>query len=96
MAAEGLFAANISNVRLDLRPVFWQLARHYDLQMAIIQNPAEENNPDSFTSSWVLLTRNPKLLAATALVERMAPLDDFRTDLRLWTDDYSNLFQILR
>lgn len=96
MATDGLFAANISNVRLDLRPVFWQLAQYYDLDMAIIQNPAGENNPDGFTSSWVLLTRNPILLAAPALVERMTPLVNFRTDLRLWTDDYSNLFQILR
>jgi len=96
MAVDGLFAANISNVRLDLRPVFWQLAQYYDLQMAVIQNPAGENNPDGFTSSWVLLTRNPKLLAAPALTERMAPMDDFRTDIRLWTDDYSNLFQIVK
>jgi spermidine synthase len=96
IAIDGLIAANISNVRLDLRPVFWQLAQYYGLDMAIIHNPAGENNPDGFTSSWVLLTRNRKLLAAPALVERMAPLDDFRKNLRLWTDDYSNLFQIVK
>lgn len=35
-----LITANISNVRLDLRPVFWQLAQYYDLEMAVIENPA--------------------------------------------------------
>ena len=94
--ADGLIAANISNVRLDLRPVFWQLAQYYGISMAIIQNPAGIDNPDGYTSSWILLTRNPVLLEASALAKRMAPMDDFRTDIRLWTDDYSNLFQILR
>jgi hypothetical protein len=96
LTTDGLIAANISNVRLDLRPVFWQLAQNYGLSMAIIQNPAGKANPDGYTSSWILLTRNQKLLEAPALAERMAPLDDFRKDIRLWTDDYSNMFQILR
>jgi spermidine synthase len=96
LAPDGLIAANVSNVRLDLRPVFWQLAQTFHLKMAVIQNKAGKVNPESYTSTWVLLTRNSTTLEVAAIAERMDSLDGFRKDIRLWTDDYSNLFQILK
>lgn len=96
LAPDGLIAANISNVRLDLRPVFWQLAQYYNLEMAVIENPAAEDNPGGFFSSWVLLSRQPDLLEAPQLAQSNTGMDGFRTDTRLWTDDTSNLFQILK
>lgn len=96
LGSDGMIAANISNVRLDLRPVFWQLAQFYGLEMTVIQNPKVESDPATFTSTWVLLTRNASLLQTPELQERMASLDDFPKNIRLWTDDYSNLFQILK
>ncbi len=96
LAPDGLIAANISNQFLDLRPVLWQVAQYYKLQMAIVQSPAEKNNPAANYSIWVLLTRNPKLLEAPALAGNLAPLSGFRTDILPWTDDYSNLIQIIK
>ena len=96
LAPDGLIAANISNRAIDLRPVFWQLAKSYNLNMAIIQNPAESVNPAANQSMWILLTRNPKLLSVPALASKSIPLDGFRTDIRPWTDDYSNLIQLIR
>ena len=96
LAPDGVIAANISNQFLDLRPVLWQVAQYYKLQMAVVQNPAEKNNPAANYSIWVLLTRNPKLLDAPALAGNLAPLSGFRTDIRPWTDDYSNLIQIIK
>ena len=96
LAPDGLIAAHISNVRLDLRPVFWQLAQFYDLDITFVKNPAEEENPASNPSLWVLLTRNPKLLEVPALAGYKDSESGYRTDIRLWTDDYSNLIQILR
>jgi hypothetical protein len=96
LAPDGLLAANISNIRLDLRPVLFQLAQAYHLQMAVIEHESDKNDPSNFPSTWVLLTRNPGLLAAPAIANQNAGLTGFRTDTRLWTDDYSNLFQILK
>ena len=96
LAQDGLIAAHITNERLDLRPVFWQLAQFYNLDMAIIQNPPKENDPAAFQSIWVLLSRNSKLFEAPGLADRLVPLVGFSTNTRLWTDDYSNLIQILR
>jgi hypothetical protein len=96
LSPDGLIAANISNTRLDLRPVFWQLARYYDMEFAAIDNPAKDESMAALPSTWVLLTWNSKLLEAPALANRITQGVDFRTDIPLWTDDYSNLIQLLK
>ncbi|PKN98669.1 MAG: ferrichrome ABC transporter permease [Chloroflexi bacterium HGW-Chloroflexi-4] len=96
LAPDGMIAAHISNSRLDLRPVFWQLAQYYNLEMAVIHTPAENRDSSSAQSVWVLLTRDSQLLELPALQDRTSPLTGFRHDIRLWTDDYSNLIQLLR
>jgi hypothetical protein len=95
LAPDGLIAANISNNHLDFRPVFWRLAQYYDLEFAIIYNQPE-NDPAAYPSIWVLLTRNSKLLEAPEIAERADRMTGYTTDIRLWTDDYSNLFQIIK
>ncbi len=96
LAPDGLIAAHISNNRLDLRPVFWLLAEYYNLEMAIIQTAAQDGDSASAQSVWVLLTRDAELLQNPALANQMDDLRGFRRDIRLWTDDYSNLIQLLR
>ncbi len=97
LAPDGMIAANISNRRLDLRPVFWQAAQHFGLQLGMVQvQPKAGGDPASGGSAWVLLARDPALLQAPALAEHLGSLEGFRRDTRLWTDDYSNLFQLLR
>ncbi len=96
LAPDGLIAVHITNVRLDLRPVFWQLAQKYELGFAVIENPVIPDRPEVFSATWVLLPRDPALLDLPALAERTTGGIDFRTDIRLWSDDYSNPFQLLR
>ncbi|HCS39128.1 MAG TPA: ferrichrome ABC transporter permease [Anaerolineaceae bacterium] len=96
LAPDGLIAAHISNSRLDLRPVFWQLAEYYNLEMAVIQTSVEDANPAAAQSVWVLLSRDAELLQNPAFVNQTDSLTGFRRDIRLWTDDYSNLIQLLR
>lgn len=96
LAPDGLIAANITNDRIDLRPVFWQLAQFYNLEIGVIKNSPVDDSPGAFPSIWVLLTRNSELLKSTALTDRMDRMEDFSSSIRLWTDDYSNLIQILK
>ncbi len=95
LAPDGLIAANISNNHLDFKPVFWQLAQFYDLEMAVLYGQPVDN-PSAFPSIWVLLTRNPQLFEAPALADKLDRMDGYQTAIKLWTDDYSNLFQIIR
>jgi spermidine synthase len=94
LAQDGIIAAHISNRYLDLKPVFWQLARYFDL--SIVEVDTSANDQGGFASEWLLLARDPALLNAPAIREKSLPLRDYSNTVQLWTDDYSNLFQILK
>jgi hypothetical protein len=94
LAPDGMIAAHITNLHLDLQPVFWQLAGYYGLSMVRVEYPGDSNG--GYASHWILLARDPALLEIPAIQERSIDLNGYSTDINLWTDDYSNLFQILK
>ncbi len=94
LAPDGILAAPISNYYLDLFPVFWQLAKHYKLHMAVI--PTAGDGKRAFPTDWLLLARNPALLEIPAIAQRAITMQNYTTKIPLWTDDFSNLFQILK
>ncbi|HXQ33822.1 MAG TPA: fused MFS/spermidine synthase, partial [Anaerolineales bacterium] len=94
LAPDGIIAAHITNLHLDLQPVFWQLARFYKLSMVRINYPGDSNG--GYASHWILLSRNAALLETPAIKDRSVDLSGYSTNIKLWTDDYSNLFQILK
>lgn len=94
LAPDGVIAAHITNLHLDLMPVFWQVAREYGLSIVRVEYAGDADG--GYASHWVLLARDPALLDDPAIQERAADLGGYSTDLKLWTDDYSNLFQILK
>jgi hypothetical protein len=49
-----------------------------------------------YISHWILLTRDPALLEIPAIKVHTVDLSGYSTAIKLWTDDYSNLFQILK
>ena len=55
LAPDGIIAAHITNLHLDLQPIFWQLAKYYGLSMARINYPGNSNG--GFASHWILLSR---------------------------------------
>ena len=90
-----MIAVHISNRHLDLQPVVWQLAQEYSLDMVRVSRPARAGD-DGYPSEWVLLTHDRDLLEIPAIASHSQRYDGYQTSIRLWTDDYSNLFQILR
>jgi hypothetical protein len=94
LSSEGIIAAHITNLHLDLQPVFWKLADYYDLSMVRIDYLGDSNG--GFVSHWILLSRDPALLRIPAIQEHAVNLSGYSTDINMWTDDYSNLFQILK
>jgi hypothetical protein len=95
LAPNGVIAAHISNRHLNLQPVLWQLSREFGLQMVMVDKPAG-TEAESFPSEWVLLTHDSAIFEIPAIKSRAIPFDEFHSPVRLWTDDYSNLFQILK
>ena len=47
------------------------------------------------TSDWVLLSDDPASLAKPELADHATPIEP-RPDWRLWTDDFNNLWQVLK
>jgi hypothetical protein len=91
---DGLLAVHISNRHVDLVPVLWTLADHFGLARAVIDDAGD--GVVTNRSRWFLMARDPALLEVPAIASRASPMDGYTSRARLWTDDYSNLFQILR
>jgi hypothetical protein len=94
LAPAGILAVHISNRHLDLTPVVWTLADSFGLERVVIADLG--NNESIFPSLWILLARDPTLLSSPAIISRSSNMDNFISPVRLWTDDYSNLIQILK
>jgi len=90
---DGILAVHISNRHLDLQPVLEGEARATGRRARVVDTE-DDDDAGVFAATWVLLT---------------APSNDFDNEIRassnpvsragrvrLWTDDYSNLFQILK
>jgi len=91
---DGVLAINISNRFLDFVPVVWTLADHLELARQFISDPG--NGTTTLPSDWMLLSADSSVLHVPAILDRAIQMKDYRTDIHLWTDDYSNLFQILK
>jgi len=95
LAPDGIIAAHISNRHLDLRPVFWQLAQEFGLSIVQVNRPASSGD-NGFPSEWILLARDPAVLEIPVIKSHAISFEGYATVIKLWTDDYSNLFQILK
>ncbi|HYH00970.1 MAG TPA: hypothetical protein VD837_17715 [Terriglobales bacterium] len=89
----GIIAVHISNRYLDLRPVLWRQSEEFKLTFGWIHSGIEL--PLNSMSDWVLLTRDERMLQVPAIAQAIVPHTEFKRP-PLWTDDYSNLFQMLR
>ena len=92
LSPNGVLAIHISNRYLDLRPVVHELAERFKLRSGFKHS---EGGPMSQPSDWILLARTDDVLGQPEVSRQLQSLDSQRK-VRLWTDDYSNLFQILR
>jgi SAM-dependent methyltransferase len=90
----GVLAVHISNSYLDLRPVVAQAAAWLHKPAVLIVNEDDQAN-GVYRSSWVLMAGNSDFFAAPQIKTATRPLPS-ATQVRMWTDDYSNLFAILK
>jgi SAM-dependent methyltransferase len=90
---DGILAVHISNRYLDLQPVLQGEAAVTN-KVARVVDTDDDETQDVFGATWVLLS-NPAAGFAQDVLSSSAPLDSKR-NVRLWTDDYSNLFKILK
>ena len=91
----GVIALHVSNSHLELGPVVARIADELGLQVAFIADPGVQGDPSTSVSDWVLLAEDRQVLDRPLIQEAATPIPQ-RADMRTWTDDYSNILQVLR
>jgi spermidine synthase len=91
---EGILALHISNKVLDLEPIIAQAAVTSGLDARKVTT-IDEPRLYRLGADWVLMARDPLALRREALARTGRRLR-LRSDLRLWTDDYSNIWQVIK
>jgi hypothetical protein len=89
----GAIVFHVTNRFLKLAPVVKRIADDLGLYTALIVDDAEET---AFSKTdWVIVTRDKSLVENEAIAPKATEIDVI-PGLRLWTDDFNNLFQILK
>jgi spermidine synthase len=89
----GILAIHISNQVLNLAPVVERIAASLGKHAVAIESDSDRVLHRS-ACTWALLANHPEDLSAAEIQKAASELES-NPRLRVWTDDYSNLFQII-
>jgi len=92
--SDGIVALHVSNRFLDLVPVVARLADDAGATTKVVYRRAESD--EDTQSDWVLVARSAAALAREAIVAAGAEEPRREPRWRPWSDDFSNLVQILK
>jgi len=94
LAEGGIMAINVSNNYFDLPPAVFNLAQEFGLTSMLIENRGD--GLQSYDSVWVLLAREPGSLLLPEIMIRQSQPPVIPDNFRVWTDNFSNLWQVLK
>ena len=89
----GVVAFHVTNRFLHLAPVVKRIADDGGLHAALVADDAAHS--DLASTDWVLVTRDRGLLAREEISKAVSAIEEIH-GLGVWTDDFNNLFQILK
>lgn len=94
---QGVLLIHTTNRYLTLPPVIKVLAEHRKLHTGLIEHEPteEETTMQQSDSDWVIVTQDRRFLEAEPVAARVQQITG-REGVALWTDDYNNLFRILK
>jgi hypothetical protein len=91
----GILAVHVSNRFLNLVPVVAGNARNFAKTALLVDDDGEDEDYLS-SSDWVLVSGDAAVFTQSFFKAHGIETAQLRPSLRPWTDDYSNLFQILK
>jgi hypothetical protein len=91
---DGVMAVNISNRYLDLAPVVAQAMTEMGWSGVQVDDEGQDQ-PFYSGNTWVVLARSPQFFE-TPIFKNYSKALKPRDGFRAWTDDFSNLIQILK
>ena len=93
---DGIVAFHVSNRFLELIPVVARIAKEQGAHAVLVRDDPDEDDSLRSRTDWVLVSRDPKALQAKEITQGGGVPAEDRPEWRTWTDDYSNLVQILK
>ena len=93
MKPTGIIAFHVTNRFLSLAPVVDKIAAAKGLHVAFIHD--ENDNPALRNTDWILVASNPEVLNQDAIRKASRPVEPI-PGLGVWTDDFNNLFEVLK
>jgi SAM-dependent methyltransferase len=99
MKPDGIVAFHVSNRFLNLIPVVARIAREEGAHAALVTDEPDVDlagRAERARTDWVLVSRSAAALAGPRIEEAGAVPAEDQPSWRTWTDDYSNLVQILK
>jgi len=91
---EGILALHVSNRYLDLAPTLQLGVRSVGLHSVVVLNDEDPQNA-ILKAEWVLAGEHPGVLPNVPFAAAM-PGFHAKSGIRMWTDDYSSIFSILK
>ena len=91
----GVIAIHVSNRHLDLVPVVGTLAKETGMYVVKVPN-GQETGAMECTSDWMLVTPSAEFASHPRILSCSHTLEDRDTQGPLWTDQFSNLLQIVK
>jgi hypothetical protein len=89
----GVLSVNISNRYLNLEPVMERAAQSFGKEAVVFDYWPKDDEFLCTASSWVLIVdKNSPMLEGLKRQRVIKPHDEFR----VWTDDFSNMYGILK
>ncbi|HEY3453692.1 MAG TPA: hypothetical protein VGK64_03760, partial [Bryobacteraceae bacterium] len=91
---DGVLAVHVSNKYLSLAPVIALAAAERRKPAMLLSYDGNETNEES-SSDWILVTSRPGFFDLPVISPAARPINPI-PGLRIWTDQYSSLYAILR
>jgi MFS family permease len=90
---DGIVAFHLTNRFLWLGPVVQNIAASQKLAVALIHD--ENDNPALRNTDWVLVAKDPAVLQEPSIRRATSPIQP-NPKIGVWTDDFNNLFDVLK
>lgn len=93
MKPDGIIGFHITNKFINLAPVVQKIAETKGLHVAFIHD--DTDNPALRNTDWILVAQNPAVLQRDAIHKATSKVPEI-ANLGVWTDDFNNLFDVLK
>jgi hypothetical protein len=93
LSPRGVLAVHISNRYLDLKPVVKEAAQFFHKEARLVDSE-EIEYVGVYSSDWILVANDPSIFDTESLKVAAETFDT--QPIRMWTDDFSDLYQILK